>query len=227
MNLFDASTPRQHAQTLLLLAALALSIAGNVLSIVWYGGKTTHYIPVTAAGEAGEAMSSRPGVFPTVIQTQVAQILVQTLGNVTPESLLPATQTVRPYLAPAAYVGLHAQAQAESATMRVADVSIMTTDVVLQEALPLRGGGAGAIRFKFHAVRRLFSYGVALEPHAVTVVVEVAPPPIGRGVSEPLRVTRVDWPPLRIKDGEIQDFTFTDELAHLTPHPTLRRGVTR
>jgi len=227
MNLFDASAPRQHAQTLLLLAALALSIAGNVISIAWYGGKTTHYIPVTAAGEAGEVMSSRPGVFPAVIQTQVAQLLVQTLGNVTPASLLPAIQTVRPYLAPSAYVALHAQAQAEAATMRLADVSIMTTDVALQETQPLRGGQGGVIRFKFHAVRRLFSYGVALEPHAVTVVVEVAPPPIGRGVRESLQVTRVDWPPLRIQDGEIQDFTFTDELANVAPRQHIRRGVTR
>ena len=225
MNLFDASSPRQHAQTLLLLAALALSVLGNVISVAWYGGKTTHYIPVTAAGEAGEAMRSRPGVFPVVIQTQVAQLLVQTLGNVTPESLLPAIQTVRPYLAPAAYVALHAQAQAEAATMRVAEVSIMTTDVALQEAQPLRRGGA--MRYKFHAVRRLFSYGVALEPHAVTVVVEASPPPIGRGVQEPLRVTRVDWPPLRIQDGAIQDFTFAEEAAPLTPHPSVRRGVTR
>jgi hypothetical protein len=226
MSLFDVSAPRQHAQTVLLLFVLAVSAVGNAMSIWWYGGKVTHYIPVTATGETGAAMTSRPGEFPVAIQTRVAELVVKTLGNVTPDSLLPAIQAVRPYLEPAMYVALHAQGQAEAATMHVADVSVMTTDVILSEvqAMP-RQGRVDVTRLKFRAVRRLFSYGMALEPHAVTVVVDVMPPPIGSGLGEALRVTHLAWPPLKIKDGDIQDFTFEDQI---TQHiKTFRRGVTR
>jgi hypothetical protein len=226
MNLFDASAPRHHAQTLLLLFALAISAVGNAMSIWWYGGKVTHYIPVTITGETGAAMTSRPGVFPLAIQTHVAELVVKTLGNVTPDSLLPAIQAVRPYLEPSTYVALHAQGQAEAATMHVADVSVMTTDVVLSEVNAMQHQGRfDFTRLKFRAVRHLFSYGMALKPHDVTVVVDVMPPPIGRGVGEALRVTHIAWPPLKIKDGDIQDFTFEDQITKsIKP---FRRGVTR
>ena len=107
MNLFDASVPRAHAQTLMLLLLLGLSSAGNVMAVWWYGGRVMHYIPVSATGEMGPATESQPGQFPVAIQVHVARLVVQTLGNVTPESLTAAIQTVRPYLEPATYVALH------------------------------------------------------------------------------------------------------------------------
>jgi len=226
MSLFDASAQRAHAQTLMLLALLALSSAGNVMAIWWYGGRVMHYIPVSATGEMGPAQESRPGEFPVAIQVHGARLVVQTLGNVTPESLTAAIQTVRPYLEPAAYVALHSQGEAEAATMRVADVSIMTTNVTLSGVQTLnRRERTNATRLKFSAVRHLFSYGMALEPHTITVVVEVTPPPVASGTSDTLRVTHLAWPPLKIKDGDFQDFTFTQEAARqVRPR---RRGVTR
>lgn len=226
MSLFDASAPRAHAQTLLLLVLLALSSAGNVMAVWWYGGRVLHYIPVSATGEMGPAQESRPGQFPVAIQMHVARLVVQTLGNVTPESLTAAIQTVRPYLEPATYVALHSQAEAEAATMRVADVSMMTTHVALRDVQALEGReGTSATRLTFSAVRHLFSYGMALEPHPITVVVEVTPPPVASAAGDTLRVTHLAWPPLKIKDGEFQDFTFTQEAARqVRPR---RRGVTR
>lgn len=225
MNTFDTSAPRAHAQIMVLLAALSLSIAGNVMAVWGYGGKTVHYIPVTATGEVGERRVSRPGQFPIEMQKQAAELVVKTLGNVTPDSLMPAVQTVRPYLAQATYTSLHALAAAEAETMRTADLSIMTTHVALNEVIPLKHRGRPFSRLQFSAVRHLFSYGMALERHPVTVVVDVMPPAIGSGLQESLRVTHIAWPELKIKDGAFQNFTFTEEIVgQVKP---FRRGVTR
>jgi hypothetical protein len=225
MTPFDTSTPKEHAKIMVLLFVLALSVVGNLLSVWWYGGKTVHYIPVTATGEAGAKRISHPGQFPVVIQTHTAELVVKTLGNVTPNSLLPAIQTVRPYLEPSTYTALHVQGAAESATMRVADLSIMTTDVVLKEMQSMKHHGRSFLRMQFTAIRHLFSYGMALERHPVTIVVDVMPPPVGSGLQESLRVTHIAWPELKIKDGAFQNFSFTEEIVgQIQP---FRRGVTR
>lgn len=226
MSLFDASVPREHAKTLVLLFVLGISVVGNVMSIWWYGGKIEHYIPVTATGETGPKQESKPGVFPVAIQTHVAYLVVKTLGNVTPDSLLSAIQIVRPYLAPDTYVAMHAQAKLEAETMAIADVSIMTTDVVMTDVTPLvHKGFLDYTRIKFSATRRMFSYGMPLEPHAITVLVDVMPPQVGSGLGDALRVTHIDWPALKIKDGEFQNFTFKEKVTKQVKK--YRRGVTR
>jgi hypothetical protein len=225
MPSFDTSTPREHAKVMVLILTLLVSAVGNGLAVWWYGGKTVHYIPVTAFGETGDAQVSHPGVFPLTIQKHTAELVIKTLGNVTPASLLPAIETVRPLLAPPTYVALHAQGKAEAATMRTADVSIMTTDVTLVATQRLHHGTLPFLRFTFHGVRHLFSYGMALQPHPVTVVVDVLPPQVGTGLGEALRVTHVAWPPLKIKDGAFQNFSFTDDAP--AQQKPFRRGVTR
>lgn len=225
MHTFDTNAPRDHAKIMVLLFALILSVAGNVMAVWWYGGKTVHYIPVTATGEVGKRQISTPGQFPIEIQKQVAELVVKTLGNVTPDSLMPAIQTVRPYLAEATYTSLHALASAEVETMRTADLSIMTTHVALTDVISLKHRGRPFHRLQFSAVRHMFSYGMALERHPVTVVVDVMPPPVGTGVHESLRVTHIAWPELKIKDGGFQNFSFTEKVVGTISK--FRRGVTR
>jgi len=221
MDLFDTSAPREHARAIVLIFALVLSIAGNVVSVFWYGGKTIHYIPVTSTGEVGAMQTSRPGEFPVSIQRNVAELVVLTLGNTTSDSLMASIQTVRPYLSPATYTALHAQGTSEVSPMQTADISIMTTDLKLENVAPV-----GLLRrFRFSAMRRMYSYGMALDPHPVTVVVDVMPPQVGTGLASSLQVSHIAWPELKIKDGSFQDFSFTEQL--INAHVPFRRGVTK
>ena len=204
---------------------LLVSISGNVMAVWVFGGKKVYFRPVTSMGEVGAEQEVMPGEFPVVTERNLAQLTILTLGNLTPESYRSAVETIRPYLSNVTYVSLEAQAQKESRIMRAADLRIMTTDVQLVELKEMRHRGRPFHRFKFQAIRRLYAYAAPIEPHPVTIVVDVMPPRMGQGVAESTRITHIAWPPLKIQGGEIQDFEFSQKLVKEIKKS--HRGVTR
>ena len=55
--------------------------------------------------------------------------------------------------------------------------------------------------------------------------IDVMPPQVGTGLGNAARITHLAWPPLKIKDGEFQNFSFQEQVAQ--QGQKIRRGVTR
>jgi hypothetical protein len=214
MMRFDTSGPKTLLICIVLAVALVLSIAGNLFSLVQ--GQQVDFVWL---GDHGDLHSQR-GDLPEQYYVDTAKLVVSTLGNVTAHTLVEAVESTRPYLLPEVFVRMKATAEREARTMQQASLSIMTTGLKATRVKRINVGQWAYTRVHLRAIRTMFAGALPIDPHEITVMVDIRPPGIDRRKTpRPVSIQRLTWPPLKVQDGQFQDFQFkVDRVADAPRH---------
>ena len=211
----ETSGPKTLLICIVLAVALLLSIAGNVLSLV----KGQH-VDFVWLGDNG-SLHSQLGTIPEQYFVDTAKLVVSTLGNVTAHTLVEAVEHTRPYLIPEVYVRMKATAEREARTMHAARLSILTTGLKAIRVKRINYGKWAVTRVHLRAIRTMFAGALPLDPHEITVIIDIRPPGMDRRrqTTRPVAIRGLVWPPLKVQDGQFQDFQFrVDRVADEPRH---------
>jgi hypothetical protein len=221
MMRFDTSSPKTLLICIVLSVALVLSVAGNVLSVV--KGQHVNFVWL---GDNGD-LHAQLGEIPEQYYVDVAKLVVNTLGNVTAHTLVEAVESTRPYLLPDVFVRMKATAEHEARTMQQASLSIMTTGLKAIRVKRLHVGQWAYTRVHLRAIRTMFAGALPIDPHEITVIVDIRPPGIDRRrkTTRPVSIQRLTWPPLKVQDGQFQDFQF--KVDRVVDDPRHRGRITQ